>query len=134
MPKKKAKNLAVHYLKQVKIAKHAHKFPKQISSSQQQRVAIARSLCIKPKIMLFNKPTSALNPKIVKKVLNTIIKLAQSSITMLCVTHKIKFAQTVANQVIFINRKKIVKQAAPNKFFAHPKSKRTKAFLSQVIH
>ena len=134
MPKKEAEDLAVHYLERVRIAEHAHKFPGQISGGQQQRVAIARSLCMKPKIMLFDEPTSALDPEMVKEVLDTMIGLAQSGMTMLCVTHEMGFARTVADRVIFMDRGEIVEQAAPDEFFAHPKSERTRAFLSQVIH
>ena len=134
MPKKEAEDLAVHYLERVRIAEHAQKFPGQISGGQQQRVAIARSLCMKPKIMLFDEPTSALDPEMVKEVLDTMIGLAQSGMTMLCVTHEMGFARTVADRVIFMDRGEIVEQAAPDEFFAHPKSERTRAFLSQVIH
>lgn len=100
MPKKEAEALAMHYLERVRIAEHAHKFPGQISGGQQQRVAIARSLCMKPKIMLFDEPTSALDPEMVKEVLDTMIGLAQSGMTMLCVTHEMGFARTVADRVI----------------------------------
>lgn len=134
MPKKEAEDLALHYLERVRIAEHAQKFPGQISGGQQQRVAIARSLCMKPKIMLFDEPTSALDPEMVKEVLDTMIGLAQSGMTMLCVTHEMGFARTVADRVIFMDRGEIVEQAAPDEFFAHPKSERTRAFLSQVIH
>ena len=110
MPKKEAEDLAVHYLERVRIAEHAHKFPGQISGGQQQRVAIARSLCMKPKIMLFDEPTSALDPEMVKEVLDTMIGLAQSGMTMLCVTHEMGFARTVADRVIFMDRGEIVEQ------------------------
>ncbi|STQ58075.1 ABC transporter ATP-binding protein [Pseudescherichia vulneris] len=130
MPKKEAEALAMHYLERVRIAEHAHKFPGQISGGQQQRVAIARSLCMKPKIMLFDEPTSALDPEMVKEVLDTMIGLAESGMTMLCVTHEMGFARTVADRVIFMDRGEIVEQAAPEEFFAHPKSERTRAFLS----
>ena len=107
---------------------------RKMPGGQQQRVAIARSLCMKPKIMLFDEPTSALDPEMVKEVLDTMIGLAQSGMTMLCVTHEMGFARTVADRVIFMDRGEIVEQAAPDEFFAHPKSERTRAFLSQVIH
>lgn len=106
----------MHYLERVRIAEHAQKFPGQISGGQQQRVAIARSLCMKPKIMLFDEPTSALDPEMVKEVLDTMIGLAQSGMTMLCVTHEMGFARTVADRVIFMDRGEIVEQAAPNEF------------------
>ncbi|PPY07359.1 ABC transporter ATP-binding protein, partial [Cronobacter sakazakii] len=123
-----AEALAMHYLERVRIAEHAHKFPGQISGGQQQRVAIARSLCMKPKIMLFDEPTSALDPEMVKEVLDTMIGLAESGMTMLCVTHEMGFARTVAD------REEIVEQAPPQAFFSNPQSERTRAFLSQVIH
>jgi general L-amino acid transport system ATP-binding protein len=134
MPKKEAEELAMHYLKRVRIAEHAHKFPGQLSGGQQQRVAIARSLCMKPKIMLFDEPTSALDPEMVKEVLDTMITLAEEGMTMLCVTHEMGFARTVADRVIFMDRGEIVEQAPPLEFFANPKSARTREFLSQVIH
>ncbi|RWR01582.1 ABC transporter ATP-binding protein [[Pantoea] beijingensis] len=133
-PKKEAEELAMHYLQRVRIAEHAHKFPGQLSGGQQQRVAIARSLCMKPKIMLFDEPTSALDPEMVKEVLDTMIGLAEDGMTMLCVTHEMGFARTVADRVIFMDQGEIVEQAPPQKFFSNPTSERTKAFLSQVIH
>lgn len=134
MPKKEAEELAMHYLERVRIAEHAMKFPGQLSGGQQQRVAIARSLCMKPKIMLFDEPTSALDPEMVKEVLDTMIGLANDGMTMLCVTHEMGFARTVADRVIFMDRGEIVEQAAPLEFFSNPKSERTQAFLAQVIH
>ncbi|OON39263.1 ABC transporter ATP-binding protein [Izhakiella australiensis] len=132
--KKEAEELAMHYLQRVRIAEHAHKFPGQLSGGQQQRVAIARSLCMKPKIMLFDEPTSALDPEMVKEVLDTMIGLAEDGMTMVCVTHEMGFARTVADRVIFMDRGEIVEQAPPGEFFANPRSERTRAFLSQVIH
>lgn len=132
--KKEAEELAMHYLQRVRIAEHAHNFPGQLSGGQQQRVAIARSLCMKPKIMLFDEPTSALDPEMVKEVLDTMIGLAEDGMTMLCVTHEMGFARTVADRVIFMDRGEIVEVAPPQEFFANPKSERTRAFLSQVIH
>ncbi|WP_410013302.1 amino acid ABC transporter ATP-binding protein [Sodalis sp. C49] len=134
MPKKEAEELAMHYLQRVRIAEHAHKFPGQLSGGQQQRVAIARSLCMKPKIMLFDEPTSALDPEMVKEVLDTMIGLANDGMTMLCVTHEMGFARTVADRVIFMDRGEIVEQSAPDEFFTQPKSERTRAFLSQILH
>ena len=121
-------------MERMAITHRSKHFPQQLSGGQQQRVAIARSLCMKPKIMLFDEPTSALDPEMVKEVLDTMIGLAQSGMTMLCVTHEMGFARTVADRVIFMDRGEIVEQAAPDEFFAHPKSERTRAFLSQVIH
>ncbi|MEA9390294.1 amino acid ABC transporter ATP-binding protein [Acerihabitans sp. TG2] len=134
MPKKEAEELAMHYLQRVRIVEHAHKFPGQLSGGQQQRVAIARSLCMKPKIMLFDEPTSALDPEMVKEVLDTMIGLANDGMTMLCVTHEMGFARTVADRVIFMDRGEIVEQSSPDEFFSQPKSERTRAFLSQILH
>ncbi|KHT00001.1 ABC transporter ATP-binding protein [Pectobacterium brasiliense] len=133
-PKKEAEELAMHYLERVRIAAHAHKFPGQLSGGQQQRVAIARSLCMKPKIMLFDEPTSALDPEMVKEVLDTMLGLAQDGMTMLCVTHEMGFAKTVADRVIFMDQGEIVEQAPPDIFFSNPRSERTQAFLSQILH
>ena len=134
MPKKKAEEIAMHYLVRVRTPEQAHKFPGQLSGGQQQRVAIARALCMKPKIMLFDEPTSALDPEMVKEVLDTMVGLAEEGMTMLCVTHEMGFARTVANRVIFMDKGEIVEQAAPNDFFDNPQSDRTKLFLSQIIH
>ncbi|WP_275955686.1 amino acid ABC transporter ATP-binding protein [Sodalis sp. dw_96] len=134
MPKKEADELAMHYLQRVHIVEHANKFPGQLSGGQQQRVAIARSLCMKPKIMLFDEPTSALDPEMVKEVLDTMIGLANDGMTMLCVTHEMGFARTVADRVIFMDRGEIVEEASPNEFFTQPKSERTRMFLSQILH
>ena len=134
MPKREAEEIAMHYLKRVRIPEQAHKFPGQLSGGQQQRVAIARALCMKPKIMLFDEPTSALDPEMVKEVLDTMIGLAEDGMTMLCVTHEMGFARTVANRVIFMDKGEIVEQAAPNDFFDKPQNERTKLFLSQILH
>ncbi|MFC3394050.1 amino acid ABC transporter ATP-binding protein [Brenneria rubrifaciens] len=133
-PKKEAEELAMHYLERVRIAAHAHKFPGQLSGGQQQRVAIARSLCMKPKIMLFDEPTSALDPEMVKEVLDTMLGLAQDGMTMLCVTHEMGFAKTVADRVIFMDQGEIVEQAPPDIFFSSPRSERTQTFLAQILH
>ncbi|MBB4864604.1 general L-amino acid transport system ATP-binding protein [Pseudomonas nitritireducens] len=134
LPKRQAEEVAMHYLERVRIPEQAHKFPGQLSGGQQQRVAIARALCMKPKIMLFDEPTSALDPEMVKEVLDTMIGLAQSGMTMLCVTHEMGFARTVANRVIFMDKGEIVEQAPPDQFFDNPQSDRTKLFLSQILH
>jgi general L-amino acid transport system ATP-binding protein len=134
MPKKQAEEIAMHYLTRVRIPEQAHKFPGQLSGGQQQRVAIARALCMKPKIMLFDEPTSALDPEMVKEVLDTMIGLAEDGMTMLCVTHEMGFARTVANRVIFMDKGEIVEQAEPNAFFDNPQSDRTRMFLSQILH
>ena len=134
MPKKEAEELAMHYLKRVKIPEQAKKYPGQLSGGQQQRVAIARSLCMNPKIMLFDEPTSALDPEMIKEVLEVMVDLAQSGMTMLCVTHEMAFARQVANRVIFMDQGQIIEQNSPKEFFEKPKSERTKLFLSQILH
>ena len=134
MPKKEAEEVAMHYLKRVKIPEQANKYPGQLSGGQQQRVAIARSLCMKPKIMLFDEPTSALDPEMVKEVLDTMVSLAEEGMTMLCVTHEMGFARQVANRVIFMDQGQIVEQNSPQEFFDNPQHERTKLFLSQILH
>jgi general L-amino acid transport system ATP-binding protein len=134
MPKKEAEEVAMHYLKRVKIPEQANKYPGQLSGGQQQRVAIARSLCMKPKIMLFDEPTSALDPEMVKEVLDTMVSLAEEGMTMLCVTHEMGFARQVANRVIFMDQGQIVEQNDPQNFFDNPQHERTKLFLSQILH
>jgi len=134
LPKKEAEEVAMHYLKRVRIPDQAHKYPGQLSGGQQQRVAIARALCMKPKIMLFDEPTSALDPEMVKEVLDTMIGLAHDGMTMLCVTHEMGFARTVANRVIFMDKGEIVEQAPPDQFFDNPQNERTKLFLGQILH
>ena len=134
MPKKEAEEVAMHYLQRVRIPEQAKKYPGQLSGGQQQRVAIARSLCMNPKVMLFDEPTSALDPEMIKEVLEVMIELARSGMTMLCVTHEMGFARTVANRVIFMDRGEIIEQNTPEEFFNNPKSDRTKLFLSQILH
>jgi general L-amino acid transport system ATP-binding protein len=134
MPKKEAEEVALHYLKRVKIPEQANKYPGQLSGGQQQRVAIARSLCMNPKIMLFDEPTSALDPEMVKEVLDTMVSLAEEGMTMLCVTHEMGFARQVANRVVFMDAGQIVEVNEPKEFFAHPQHERTKLFLSQILH
>ncbi|MFN4155576.1 MAG: amino acid ABC transporter ATP-binding protein [Paracoccaceae bacterium] len=132
-PKSEAIEVAMHYLRKVKIPEQANKYPGQLSGGQQQRVAIARSLCMKPRIMLFDEPTSALDPEMIKEVLDTMIELAEEGMTMLCVTHEMGFAQAVANRVIFMDQGQIVEQNNPKDFFNNPQSDRTKLFLSQIL-
>jgi general L-amino acid transport system ATP-binding protein len=134
MPKKDAEETAMRYLERVRIPDQANKFPGQLSGGQQQRVAIARSLCMNPKIMLFDEPTSALDPEMIKEVLDVMVGLAETGMTMICVTHEMGFARTVANRVIFMDRGEIIEQNAPEAFFSNPKSERTKLFLSQILH
>ena len=133
MPKKDAEEIGMHYLKRVKIPEQAHKYPGQLSGGQQQRVAIARSLCMKPKIMLFDEPTSALDPEMIKEVLDVMVQLAEDGMTMVCVTHEMGFARTVADTMIFMDRGEIVETAPPVQFFNDPKSERTRLFLSQIL-
>ena len=133
-PKRDAEDIAMHYLKRVKIPEQASKFPGQLSGGQQQRVAIARALCMKPKIMLFDEPTSALDPEMVKEVLDTMVQLAESGMTMLCVTHEMGFARQVANRIVFMDEGQIVESNAPKAFFDNPQHERTKLFLSQILH
>src|SRR4051794_6937953 len=134
MSKKDAEEIAMHYLKRVRIPEQAQKYPGQLSGGQQQRVAIARSLCMNPKIMLFDEPTSALDPEMVKEVLDTMVSLAQEGMTMLCVTHEMGFARQVANRVIFMDAGQIVESNTPEQFFGNPQHDRTKMFLSQILH
>jgi general L-amino acid transport system ATP-binding protein len=134
MPKAEAEGLAMEYLERVKIPEQALKYPGQLSGGQQQRVAIARSLCMNPRIMLFDEPTSALDPEMIKEVLEVMVDLAESGMTMLCVTHEMGFARQVANRVIFMDQGQIVEQNEPEEFFSNPKSDRTKLFLSQILH
>ena len=132
-PRAVAEAKAMAYLTRVQIPEQSHKFPGQLSGGQQQRVAIARSLCMEPKVMLFDEPTSALDPEMIKEVLDVIIDLAQSGMTMICVTHEMGFAKKVADTVVFMDGGRIVEQAPPDELFNRPKSDRTKKFLSQIL-
>lgn len=134
MPKAAAEELAMHYLQKVRIAEQARKFPGQLSGGQQQRAAIARSLCMKPSIMLFDEPTSALDPEMVKEVLDVMVDLAEEGMTMLVVTHEMGFARRVADRVMFMDVGEIVEENTPEEFFANPQNERTKLFLSQILH
>ena len=133
MPKRDAEQAAMQYLERVKIPEQALKYPGQLSGGQQQRVAIARSLCMNPKVMLFDEPTSALDPEMIKEVLDVMIELADTGMTMIVVTHEMGFARTVADRVIFMDGGEIIEQNAPDAFFNDPKSDRTKLFLSQIL-
>jgi general L-amino acid transport system ATP-binding protein len=132
-PKAEAEAIAMEYLERVKIPEQAGKFPGQLSGGQQQRVAIARSLCMRPKIMLFDEPTSALDPEMIKEVLDVMVDLADTGMTMLVVTHEMGFASQVADRVIFMDEGQIVEQNTPDEFFNNPQSERTKLFLSQIL-
>ena len=133
MPKAEAEELAMSYLRRVKIPEQANKYPLQLSGGQQQRVAIARALCMKPKIMLFDEPTSALDPEMIKEVLDTMVGLAETGMTMVCVTHEMGFARQVANRVVFMDRGEVVESGTPTEMFEHPQTDRLKMFLSQIL-
>jgi general L-amino acid transport system ATP-binding protein len=132
-PRKDAEDVAMQYLERVKIPEQASKYPGQLSGGQQQRVAIARALCMRPNIMLFDEPTSALDPEMISEVLDVMIDLAESGMTMLCVTHEMGFARKVADRVMFMDGGEIIEMDEPEVFFSHPKSERTKLFLSQIL-
>jgi general L-amino acid transport system ATP-binding protein len=134
MPKAEAEKAAMKYLDRVRIPEQAQKYPGQLSGGQQQRVAIARSLCMNPKIMLFDEPTSALDPEMIKEVLDVMVELARTGMTMIVVTHEMGFARTVANRIIFMDGGEIIEQNEPMEFFNNPRSDRTKLFLSQILH
>jgi general L-amino acid transport system ATP-binding protein len=133
LPRKEAEETARLYLERVRIPEQADKYPGQLSGGQQQRVAIARSLCMKPEIMLFDEPTSALDPEMIKEVLDVMVELAREGMTMVCVTHEMGFARTVADTMVFMDRGEIVERGPPARFFANPESDRTKLFLSQIL-
>jgi ABC-type polar amino acid transport system ATPase subunit len=130
---KEAKERAIALLEQVKIPEQADKYPEQLSGGQQQRVAIARSLCMQPKVMLFDEPTSALDPEMVSEVLETMVELAKSGMTMICVTHEMGFAKQVADRIIFMDEGEIVEENTPEEFFNNPQNNRTKTFLDQIL-
>jgi general L-amino acid transport system ATP-binding protein len=132
-PRKEAEEIAMKYLTRVKIPEQAEKFPGQLSGGQQQRVAIARSLCMSPRVMLFDEPTSALDPEMIKEVLDVMVELAGEGMTMLCVTHEMGFAKTVANRVIFMDEGEIIEENDPHEFFDNPQHERTQLFLSQIL-
>ena len=133
MPKAEAEALAMSFLERVRIPEQAKKFPGQLSGGQQQRVAIARSLCMRPRVMLFDEPTSALDPEMIKEVLDTMIGLAESGMTMICVTHEMGFARQVADRVVFMDRGAVVESGTPDRMFGAPETDRLKMFLSQIL-
>jgi general L-amino acid transport system ATP-binding protein len=133
VPKAEAEERAMQQLTRVRIAEQALKYPLQLSGGQQQRVAIARSLCLTPKIMLFDEPTSALDPEMINEVLDVMVELANQGITMICVTHEMGFARSVADRVIFMDQGQIVEQNNATEFFANPKNERTQDFLSKIL-
>ncbi len=133
LPKAEAEARAMAQLQRVRIAEQAHKYPLQLSGGQQQRVAIARALCLTPQILLFDEPTSALDPEMIKEVLDVMTELAEQGITMLCVTHEMGFAKSVADRVIFMDQGQIIEQNTPHAFFNNPQNDRTKAFLAKIL-
>ena len=133
VPKAEATARAMQQLERVRIAEQSGKYPLQLSGGQQQRVAIARALCLTPKIMLFDEPTSALDPEMIKEVLDVMVEMASHGITMICVTHEMGFAKAVADRVIFMDQGQIVEENTPTEFFNHPKSERSKDFLSKIL-
>nr|WP_324695761.1 amino acid ABC transporter ATP-binding protein [Candidatus Thiothrix sp. Deng01] len=133
MPKQAAQERAMLQLQRVQIAEQADKYPLQLSGGQQQRVAIARALCLTPQILLFDEPTSALDPEMIKEVLDVMTELAEQGITMLCVTHEMGFARSVADRVIFMDQGQIVEENNPHDFFNHPRNERTQAFLAKIL-
>lgn len=133
LPGAEARDLAMQYLERVRIAEQANKYPGQLSGGQQQRAAIARALCMHPKLMLFDEPTSSLDPEMVKEVLATMLSLAEDGMTMLVVTHEMGFARQAANRVVFMDAGCIVETGTPEEFFARPKHERTQLFLSQIL-
>jgi polar amino acid transport system ATP-binding protein len=134
LSQQEAEAIAMKYLTRVRIPEQARKYPSQLSGGQQQRVAIARALCMTPKIMLFDEPTSALDPEMVKEVLDTMISLADDGMTMLCVTHEMGFARSVADRVIFMADGQIIEQAPPQQFFSNPQNEKTRNFLGQILN
>lgn len=132
LPRNEARELARTYLRRVRMEGHAEKHPAQLSGGQQQRVAIARALCMEPKIMLFDEPTSALDPEMIQEVLDTMTTLAASGMTMICVTHEMGFARSVADRVLFMDQGRIVEEGPPAEFFANPQTERLVEFLSHI--
>ncbi len=133
VPRREAEITALKYLERVKLPEQADKYPAQLSGGQQQRVAIARALCMNPRIMLFDEPTSALDPEMVREVLDTMVELAESGMTMLCVSHEMGFAREIANRILFMDEGRIVEQNDPSRFFEQPESERLRVFLSQIL-
>ncbi|MGH1412628.1 MAG: amino acid ABC transporter ATP-binding protein [Pelagimonas sp.] len=131
--KEEAREIGMKFLDRVRIPEQADKYPGQLSGGQQQRVAIARALCMEPSLMLFDEPTSALDPEMVGEVLDTMVELAKTGMTMLCVTHEMGFAREVADRVIFMDAGQIVEENTPDAFFDNPQSERTKTFLNQIL-
>jgi len=133
MNKSQAQETAMRFLERVRIPEQADKYPIQLSGGQQQRVAIARALCMNPEVMLFDEPTSALDPEMISEVLDVMIDLVNDGLTMICVTHEMGFARSVADSIVFMDWGEIVEMKSPDEFFENPESERTKLFLSQIL-
>jgi general L-amino acid transport system ATP-binding protein len=134
LPPEEAQAMALEYLERVHLSARAHQYPSELSGGEQQRVAIARALCMTPKVMLFDEPTSALDPVMIKEVLDIITELAQTGMTMICVTHEMGFARRLADRVLFMDRGEIIEQGTPDEFFDNPRSEILKTFLGRVMH
>jgi general L-amino acid transport system ATP-binding protein len=132
-PRNQSHETAMQLLRRVGIPEQANKYPAQLSGGQQQRVAIARALAMQPRIMLFDEPTSALDPEMIKEVLDVMIELARTGMTIVAVTHEMGFARAVANRMIFFDKGEIVEEGSPQQIFNEPKNDRTKLFLSQIL-
>jgi len=128
-----AKARSMDYLTRVRIAEQAHKYPAQLSGGQQQRAAIARALCMQPRIMLFDEPTSALDPEMISEVLDTMTELAASGMTMICVTHEMRFAEKIADRVVFMDAGRIAEEGPPQQIFNNPKTERLSLFLNRIL-
>ena len=134
LSKEDAKDIAIRYLERVHIPEQANKFPRHLSGGQQQRVAIARALCMEPRIMLFDEPTSALDPEMINEVLDVMVELVNTGMTMICVTHEMGFARKVADKMVFMDHGEIVEMSEPEKFFTAPESNRCQSFLNKILH
>ncbi|MDW8352669.1 MAG: amino acid ABC transporter ATP-binding protein [Anaerolineae bacterium] len=128
-----AREIAMQQLTRVGIPEKARAYPSQLSGGQQQRVAIARALAMNPKIMLFDEPTSALDPEMIKEVLDVMLELARSGMTMVVVTHEMGFARNAADEIVFMDHGRIIEQNTPEEFFTNPREERARAFLSQIL-
>jgi general L-amino acid transport system ATP-binding protein len=133
MAPQEAQATALHYLDRVHLSAHAHQYPSELSGGEQQRVAIARALCMTPKVMLFDEPTSALDPVMIKEVLDIIVELAQTGMTMICVTHEMGFARRLADRILFMDRGQIIEQGPPDEIFESPKTERLRTFLASRL-
>ncbi|MEQ6249985.1 amino acid ABC transporter ATP-binding protein [Sulfitobacter sp. HNIBRBA3233] len=133
LSRSQAEARAMKYLERVRIPEQADKKPSALSGGQQQRVAIARSLCMEPKIMLFDEPTSALDPEMIAEVLDVIVDLANSGMTMIVVTHEMGFARRAADRMVFMDQGAVVETGTPGDFFERPKTERCRTFLNQIL-